>query len=306
MQVHFLGTSGSIPTRNRNLVSVAIKRKGKIFLFDPGEGTQQQMIRNKLSVVKTHSIYVSHLHGDHIMGIPGIIMSAAMLNREKELLIFGPPGTLKFIQSFLNSVIVNPSFKILVKEVAGEEVIFKHEEFQISSGLAEHTCFCLYYIFEEKPRPGKFNKAKAEQLKIPIGPLWKKLQLGEDIVINDGRKIKSNQIIGPPRLGRKIIIALDTRPTDDIRNSAQDADLLIFDGTFDSSLKEKAVETKHSTVREAAQLANEANVKRLALTHYSSRYKDLSILKKDIENIRPNAIFPDDLTKIKIPYSNGD
>ena len=302
MEVHFLGTSGSIPTKERNLISIAIKRKGKIFLFDPGENTQRQMIKNKLSIFKICSIFITHLHGDHIMGIPGLIMSSSLLNREEDLFIYGPPGTARFINAIIESVIVDLGFRVLIKEFNTPSIVLEDEELKISCGLVEHRCFGLYYVFSEKDRPGKFNRKNAEQLGIPMGPLWKQLQEGEDVILENGEKILSHQIVGPPRSGRKIVIALDTRPIEDIKKSAENADLLIFDSTYDSSLKDKAIENKHSTAREAATLAKDANAKRLALTHFSSRYSDLSSMKDEVSNIYPEAIFPDDLTVIKVPF----
>ncbi|MHA1695452.1 MAG: ribonuclease Z [Candidatus Helarchaeota archaeon] len=306
MEIYFLGTSGTIPTKNRNLTSIAIKRKGKIYLFDPGENSQQQFFKVKLSLLKIHSIYITHLHGDHIMGIPGILMSSDLLNRKDDLFIFGPPGTANFIDCILNSIILNINFNVIVKEINRPAIIFEDKEFFILTGLAEHGCFCLYYIFKEKPRKGKFNRDKALELNIPIGPLWKKLQEGEDITLNDGRKIFSNQVVGEPRPGRKIVIALDTRPTKDILNSAKDADLLIMDGTFSYKLLDKALETKHSTVKESAELAKQAGVRKLVLVHFSSRYTDISELMEETQDIFPDTIFPDDLTKIEVKYRNGD
>ncbi|TFF86402.1 MAG: ribonuclease Z [Promethearchaeota archaeon] len=302
MEVHFLGTSGSIPTKERNLISIAIKRRGKIYLFDPGENTQRQMIKNKLSIFKISSIFITHLHGDHIMGIPGLIMSSSLLNREEDLFIYGPPGTARFITGVIESVIVDLGFRVLIKEFNEPCTVLEDDELKISCGLAEHRCFGLYYVFSEKDRPGKFHRKNAEQLGIPMGPLWKQLQEGEDIILENGEKVFSHQVVGPPRPGRKIVIALDTRPIDDIKKSAENADLLIFDSTYDSSLKDKALENKHSTAREAAILAKDAKVKSLALTHFSSRYSDLSSMKDEVSNIYPEAIFPDDLTVITIPF----
>ncbi|MHA1230409.1 MAG: ribonuclease Z [Candidatus Helarchaeota archaeon] len=306
MKVYFLGTAGTVPTKNRNLIGIAIKREGKIFLFDPGENSQKQMIRLKLSFLKVHSIFITHLHGDHIMGIPGILMSSDLLNRTNDLLIFGPPGTKKFITSILDSIILNIGFDIIIKEVNTKGIIYEDKEFFIKAGLAEHNCFCLYYIFEEKPRRGKFDRQKAVDLGVPIGPLWKKLQNGEDITLKDGRTIRSRDVVGPPRPGRKIVIALDTRPTQDILEASKDADLLIMDGSFSHSLIDKALETKHSTVKESAQLAKNAGVRKLALTHFSSRYTDVSELRDEIKDIFPDAILTEDLMEIQIKYRDKE
>ncbi|MHA1271746.1 MAG: ribonuclease Z [Candidatus Helarchaeota archaeon] len=306
MKVYFLGTSGTVPTKTRNLIGIAIKRKGKIYLFDPGENSQRQMIFLKLSFLKIHSIFITHLHGDHLMGIPGILMSCNLMNRKDDLYIFGPSGTANFIKSIFDSIIFNIGFNIIITEIDKKGPISNNDEFTVSAGFADHGCVCLFYIFEEKPRLGKFNREKALELKIPMGPLWKKLQFGEDIQLDDGRIIHSNQIVGQPRPGRKIVIALDTRPTQEILESSKNADLLIMDGTFSYSLLDKAIETKHSTVKESALLAKKANVRKLALTHFSSRYKDLTELFEEIKDIFPDALFPEDLTEIEIKYQNGD
>jgi len=306
MNVFFLGTSGSIPTNERNLISIAIKREGKIYLFDPGENTQQKMIQMKLSVLKVNSIFITHLHGDHIMGIPGLIMTSNLLNRNTDLTIFGPPGTKNFIDCFITSVIINPNFNIIVNEITSDGLVYEDEEFQIFSGFGEHGCFSLFYSFNEKPRKGKFNREKAIELNIPMGPTWKALHEGKDIILPDGRKIYSGQVVGSPRPGHKIVIALDTRPNEAILAASRNADLLIFDGTFDDSLKEKAIETGHSTAKEGALLAKEASVKQLVLIHFSSRYSDLTALKDDVKDIFPDTMFPDDLTKIELVYNKNE
>jgi len=183
IEVYFLGTAGTVPTKNRNLISVCIKRKSHIFLFDVGENTQKQMLISKISVVKLHSIFITHLHGDHLMGLPGILMSANLMNREKELLIYGPPGIRKFVNSIQDSIILNLNYDVKVIEIENEGIILETDEYTIYAGLAEHNCFCLFYVLQEKPRPGKFNRQKAIELGIPMGPLWKKLQNGEDIIL---------------------------------------------------------------------------------------------------------------------------
>ena len=299
MKVIFLGTSGTIPTPSRGSPSVAVKRKGEILLFDCGEGTQVQFFRAKLNLQKITKIFISHLHGDHVLGIPGIIMTSSLQGRSKPMAIYGPGGTISFMKAITESLEHNSAFEIKVHDV-GEGVIVDDEEYSIRCVDGDHAVPVLAYALIEKERPGKFHPEKARILKIPEGPQWSQLQAGKSIN-HEGRIIKPSEVLGPPRAGRKLVYSGDTRPSQKILELSKGADLLIHDGTFDDTLREKAIEVGHSTVVEAAHLAKKAEVKRLVLSHISSRYQDVSILKEQIANIFPAAQIAEDFLEIEIP-----
>lgn len=301
MELIFLGTAGTIPTRFRNLPAVILKRHGRIFLFDAGEGTQIQFIKMSQSMHKISDIFISHLHGDHIGGIPGILQSLSLLKREKPLRIFGPKNLSLFISAIHKTMNFELTFPIDVIEVSSGRIL-DEKDFYVECVDAEHQIDIFAYGFFEKPRPGKFDPIKAENLGVPK-VLWKKLQRYEDLIV-DKKLIRPNDIIGPPRAGRKIIYAIDTRPCNNVLNLSKDADILIHDGMFSESLREKAEDRGHSTALEAAKLAKAAKVKRLFLTHISSRYPDPDILLKEATAIFPNSEVAEDFLTIKLPLKD--
>ncbi len=298
MQIIFLGTSGTIPTRFRNLPAVILRRNGRIFLFDSGEGTQIQFIKASLSMHKISDIFISHLHGDHIGGLPGILQSLSLLKREKPLRIFGP-GELKiYLSAIYNIMNFELTFPVDVIEV-NSGIILNERDFYVKCVPAEHKIDTIAYGFFEKVRPGKFNPEKAEQLGIPKF-LWKKLQAREVININNNI-IEPKDVLGPDRPGRKIVYAVDTRPCENVLNLSENVDLLIHDGMFTNILQEKAIEGGHSTALEAAELAKKAGVKQLILTHISSRYPNTDELLEDAKKIFPKVKIAHDLLTIDLP-----
>ncbi len=302
MQVVFLGTAGTIPTRFRNLSAMALKRNGRIFLFDAGEGTQIQFIKASLSMHKISDILISHMHGDHIGGIPGILQSLSLLKRTKAMRIFGPKGINEFIKAIIQTMNFELTFPVEVIEV-NERIIIDEKEFYVECTHAEHKIEVLAYGFFEKPRPGRFNPEKAKKLGVPKY-LWKKIQEGRKVKIKD-KVIDPSEILGPERPGRKIVYAVDTRPCENVLSLANEVDLLIHDGMFANELKEKAIEGGHSTVVEAAELAKKAKVKRLVLTHISSRYPDTDLLRSEAQTIFPNTEIAYDLLTINLPVKES-
>jgi ribonuclease Z len=299
MEVVLLGTSGGLPTVNRNLPSVALRYSGQLILFDCGEGTQRQMIMAKTGFSSKMKIFVTHLHGDHVLGIPGLIQTMSLLNRKDKLDIYGPPGILNYINSLKDYVKFNLTFPIEVQEV-DEGVVYKDKNYKILAAWAEHTVPNLAYAFVEANKPGKFYPNKALELKVPMGPLWHRLQHGHSVKLRNGSIVKPTQVVGPPRPGLKIVYVGDTRPSKAVIKLAKNADLLIHDCTFGDEYMDKAETDGHSTPSQVAKIAKVAGVKKLVLTHISARYDDTDTLLKQAKKIFQNVEVGRDLLKIRI------
>lgn len=301
MKIIFLGTSGSMPTPSRAASSVAIKRKGEVILFDCGEGTQRQMVAARLGFRRPTRIFISHLHGDHVLGLPGLLQTMALLRRERPLHLYGPQGILNFIKAF-SYILGVPGFPLEIYEIADEGVVFATSEYKVEAAMADHEGDCWSYALVEHPRPGRFHPERARMLGVPEGPLWKKLQHGGQVVIDDGRLVRPTDVVDPPRQGRKIVYSGDTRPTEALVGLAKGADVLIHEATFDDSLAGRAAEDGHSTASQAAEMAAEAGVGLLLLTHISSRYQDPSALLEQARGIFPNTRVAEDLMEVELPF----
>jgi len=302
MEVIFLGTSGSMPTNKRNLPAVAILRKDELILFDCGEGTQRQMILAHIGFNRKTKIFITHMHGDHVLGIPGLIQSMALLGRTEKLEIYSPPGMKNFVKSISRTVKFTLTFPVEVFEVH-EGIVNQNNEYQVQAVQTSHVIPGLAYALIERNRPGKFHPEKARALGVPKGPLWSKLQRGEDIKLPKGKIVKSRNVTGPPRPGRKIVYSGDTRPFKVILKLARKADMLIHEATFADELAERAKRDGHSTPSQAAKIAKTARVKRLVLTHISARYANADILVKKARKIFPRTQFAEDLLRIELPYA---
>ncbi|MGQ9719856.1 MAG: ribonuclease Z [Candidatus Jordarchaeum sp.] len=299
LKIIILGTSGGIPTVERNLPAIAIKKDREIILFDCAESTQRQMGKAKLSVSRISKIFVTHLHGDHIMGIPGILQTLSLLNRNKPLYLFGPNGLMDFITAIKKTVEFTLTFDIYVKEAA-EGVVYETNDYYIECVKTRHTNSSFAYAFVEKDRPGKFHPNKALALRIPMGPLWKKLQQGETITLSEGRKIEPSEVADPPKPGRKIVYSGDTAPCESVKKISKNATLLIHESTYGDDLEEKAFETNHSSASQAAKIAEESSVQKLLLTHISQRYSNPKELLEQAQKIFQNTIIAEDLMEITL------
>lgn len=301
LSVIFLGTAGSVPTPKRSLPAIALYRKNELLIFDCGEGIQRQMIQAGVGFHRKTKIFVTHLHGDHILGLPGLLQTMALLNRERRLEIYGPPGIEAFVDAIQRTVQYNLTFPFELHEIEDAQVVSKEKEYEVHATWADHVVPSLAYALIEKPRPGRFSLKKAAAFGIPEGPLWSKLQHGSSVQLPNGRVVNSKEIVGPSRPGRKVVYSGDTRPTDDIAELARNADLLIHDGTFDDDLKDKAYEDGHSTARQAAEIAHRSGAKRLILTHVSARYKNASVLVEQARTIFAKSDVAEDFLKIDLP-----
>lgn len=299
MEIIFLGTSGSLPTGKRSLPSLLIKREGTLVLIDCGEGTQRQMMKMKTGFNKKMYILISHMHGDHVLGLPGLIQSMNLLGRSKPLDVYGPEGIRGFMKAVDKHVPYNANFQVRVDEFSGNPVL--DEEFIIKGKWTRHSVPTLCFSLIEKPKPGKFNPDEARKLRIPEGPLWKRLQSGKSIILK-GRKISPRRLVGPSRPGKKIVYSSDTRPCRSVVSLAKAADLLIHECTFSDAMADKAKAYLHSTSVEAAETAVKAGVKRLVLIHISSMYDEEEEEKmlKEAKEVFPETVLAQDLMRIEV------
>lgn len=300
MRVIVLGSGGTIPTQTRNLPSFALKRDGELLLFDCGEGTQLQLMGAKLGFGPLERICISHLHGDHVTGIPGLLMTLGQSNREKPLTIHGPPGIDTFIQSIMRNLSIHPHYQVHVAEIE-KGLVHNNSHYRIESVPADHNIFTLAYAFIEAERPGRFDVTKARELGVPPGPLYRALQEGKDVRSGDGRIVRSSDIVGPPRPGRKVVYALDTRPCSAVVELARGADVLIHDAMFTEELQAEANERGHSTARQAAEIAQQAVVGQLILAHISPRYETAKELLDEALSIFTETRVGEDSMGVEIP-----
>jgi len=303
LNILFLGTGGSWPTIKRNVTSIAVKRGSEIILFDCGEGTQRQFQKSKLSYMQISKIFITHFHGDHFLGIPGLIQTMQLNDREIPLHIYGPKGMIKLTNQLLSLGYFKPNYEIISHELNENDVI-DFGEYNIKTLKVKHGVPTLAYALEEKMRPGKFNKPKALKLGIPEGPLFSKLQHGQTILLKNGKKITPDMVLGPARKGRKIVISGDTKPIDEMINFSKDADILVHEATFDSELKEISGEYGHSTAFQAAEIAKKADVEKLFLVHISPRYLENKLLENEARKVFKNSFVPNDLQEIEIKLKN--
>ncbi|RLG08351.1 MAG: ribonuclease Z [Thaumarchaeota archaeon] len=303
MKLIFLGTGGGIPSVKRSLPSIAVKFSGHMILFDCGEGTQRQMMKAGTGFKREMIILLTHLHGDHILGLPGLIYTLSMLNRKDPLIVIGPPGTKKFIEAILSIRFGKLNYEIHVREIL-DGIAYESREYVIEAVRADHTVTALAYKLREKDRPGRMNAEYLERIGLPKGPLWGRLQRGEPVEFK-GRIIRPEEVMGPPRPGRKIVYTGDTRPSDKIVEFSKDADVLIHDATFHSEFEEEALSEGHSTARGAAEIASKAGVKRLYLFHISPRYEgNEEKLLREARAVFPNSFLAEDLLSYEVPLSD--
>ena len=304
LSVIFLGTAGSIPTPQRGLPAIAIRRKGELILFDCGEGTQRQMIQASVGFHRKTKVFITHMHGDHMLGLPGLFQTMSLLDRERKLEIYGPPGIEAFVEAIRQTVQFTLIFPIEASEIITAGLVCEEKEYEVHACWADHVIPSLAYALVEKPRPGRFYPEKARALGVPEGPLWSRLQRGSAVKLPSGGVIRPEDVMGPLRPARKIAYTGDTRPSRSLGKLAEAADLLIHDATFDNELLEKAREDGHSTACQAAQTAKKAKAKRLVLFHISARYKEPDLLLEQAKKIFPHVDVAEDFMKIDLPLSD--
>jgi ribonuclease Z len=304
MKLIFLGTSASTPTTERGLSSIAIQRGGELLIFDVGEGMQRNFIRSRLGMNKRMKIFVTHMHGDHCLGLLGLLQTLSLHGRSASLDIYGQEKLGEFLRENMRIVNFTLRFEVNMHTIKNEGVVVREKDYEVTCCEANHLIPSYSYCLIEFDRPGFFNVAEAKSHHIPEGRLYGVLQHGYDIVYH-GELIRSNQVTGPPRVGRKIGISGDTRPTTKLANFFTKCDLLVYESTYGHDRYRKALENFHSTALEAASLARDAQVKRLFLTHFSTRYEEISGLLEEARSVHKNVEAAEDLKIVDIPYDES-
>ncbi len=304
MEAFVLGCGGMMPLPYRHLTSVLLRREGDLFLFDGGEGTQVSLKRLNLKWKKIDAIFVSHTHADHVTGLPGILMLSSQVERTEPLYIYGPPKIAEYIETSRKVLDMYINYPIIVKEITAPCVVHEGDGFYIRAFPLSHTKTCVGYTLEELDRPGEFNTEKAVELKVPRGPLWGQLQKGFTVKNEDGKEVHPEDVMGNKRSGRKFSFVTDTQYIPSITGEVKGSDLLICEGMFADDCEDQAKEKKHMTARQAATIARDAGVRRMAMIHYSPRYTDreLEILLKQAQEVYPSAELTKDRMVFDIPY----
>lgn len=298
MKLVFLGTSAAQPTEDRALSCICLEREGEVLMFDAGEGAQVSYLKSGLGWNKKMKIFVTHMHGDHCIGILGLLQTMTLQHRTESIEIYGPDGIEQFIGENIRILQFGLSFPVIITAV-NPGLVCEEKSYLVYAQKAEHSVLAFSYRFEEKDKPGKFDRETAIRLEIPEGPLWHDLQTGKEVKIGDNI-FSPSQVVGEKRPGKKIGISGDTRPTKLLEEFFKNCDYLSFDCTFSDTLRDKAIDTNHSTAKEAATLAKNANVANLILTHFSARHKDEDELAKEARTIHNSVIAAKDLLEIEI------
>jgi ribonuclease Z len=298
LDVIFLGTAGSAPTAGRGLPGLLVRRGGERLLFDCGEGTQRQLLRS-IGLVEIDEVFITHFHADHFLGLPGMLKTFALRGRETPLTVYGPPG-LRALFQVLAALVGRVSYELNLVELAPNDEV-RHDDYRVAAFQVSHRVTAYGYAVIEDERPGHFDVARARELGIPEGPDWGRLQRGE--AVGD---VKPEDVLGPARSGRKLVYSGDTGPCEMTRVVAHGADLLIHEATFSEEEADRARETAHTTARDAAALAAEAEVKLLALTHISPRHPP-GVLRDEARAVFQHTIVPRDFDRVELPLpERGD
>jgi ribonuclease Z len=301
IRLTFLGTGAAVPSVERNVSGLLMERDGEAFLFDCGEGTQRQMMRYATGF-GVADVFVSHFHADHTLGIPGMLRTMALQDRTTPIRLHGPAGAQQHLGALVALGMERPKFPVEIVELApGDRV--EREEYAIVALEARHKGRCLGFALEEHTRLGRFDPDRARALGVPEGPLWGAIHRGETIALPDGRTVGPQELVGPTRPGRKVVLSGDTAPCPSILDAALGADLLVHEATFGADEAERARETRHATAAEAATVARDAGVRQLVLTHISARYsREAPELLAEARAIFPETVVARDGLVVEVPY----
>ncbi len=311
MNITFLGTSSGVPTLSRNVSSLALKlsQKAEVWLFDCGEGTQHQLMKSNIKSSQIKKIFITHMHGDHIYGLPGLLATLGLSGNSKGIEIYGPSNLRDFILSALKNSYCTISFPL--KFIAVEtfalknKKIFENEQLEVTCASLKHRLPAYGYRVSEKDKPGKFDIEKAKKLNIPPGPVYSKLQSGQKVQLEDGRFFEGSDFCGKPRKGESFVYCTDTIFSNSAVELSKNVDLLVHESTFSEKDENMAYEKLHSTTIMAAKTALLSNAKKLVLTHLSPRYTPKSSIKpidllKEAQKIFPNTFLAKDFLTTKI------
>lgn len=302
LTVRFLGTSASRPTVERNVTAITIVREGETLLFDCGEGTQRQMMRYGTSF-SLSDIFFTHMHADHMLGVIGLFRTLSLQGRTEPMRLFGPRGSTSLLRQAIAIGSDKQPFPLEINEVTPDEPIKRKGYSILPYGVDHKDKLALGYALVEEIRLGRFNPDRAREMGVPEGPAWGRLHRGETVTLDDGRVVSAADLVGPSRAGRRIVFTGDSRPCDTTVAMAEGADLLIHEATFADDEQARATETGHATAREAAEVAKNAGVKQLVLTHLSARYSvNASELVQQAREVFPNSIVARDGMEIEVPF----
>lgn len=310
MELQFLGTGAGVPSKQRNVTSIALKlldERNEIWLFDCGEGTQQQILETTIRPRKIEKIFITHLHGDHIFGLPGFISSRAFQGGESPLEIYGPKGIKSFILTSLKVSDSHLKYPLIIKEIEESGLLFEDKGFKVYCEELDHRIKCFGFRVEEPDFQGELQVEKLRELKIPAGPIYKRIKNGELVELEDGRLINGKEFIGESREGRIVTILGDTRYHPNSIKLAQEADVVVHESTFSADEAKMARNYYHSTSAQAATVAKKANAKQLLMTHISARYLGKAVydLEREAKNIFLNTKVVKDFDIIEIPLKRA-
>ncbi len=307
LSVTFLGTGAACPTPERNVSALALKREGETLLFDCGEGTQRQMMKYGASF-GFREIFFTHYHSDHLLGLPGLLRTMGLLNvigennREEGVTLYGPKGAKEILSGALSIGLERTKFPVEIVEMKPGDVL-KRGDYDLLAFDTDHRADSLGYALVEHVRLGRFDPDRARAMGIPEGPLWGRIHKGESVEIEGGRRVSPAELVGPSRSGRTVVISGDTRPARALALAAKGADLLVHEATFSDDERARARETGHSTAREAAELARDAGVQKLVLTHISPRYnRDATELLDEARSVFAETTVARDGMVVDVPY----
>jgi ribonuclease Z len=301
LKLLFLGTSAARPTAERNVSALVLTREGETLLFECGEGTQRQMMRYGVTFA-LNEVFFTHFHGDHYLGIIGLVRTLGLQGRTEPMRLVGPRGAAKLLGQALALGVERPVFPVEYVEVEPGQVLAR-DGYELRVFGVEHGGGAVGYALVERDRLGRFDPDRARELGVPEGPLWGKLQRGQAVRLEDGREVTSETIVGAPRPGRKVVYSGDTRPCAATVEAARGADLLVHEATFGEEEKDRARETAHATAKEAAEVAKAAGARRLVLTHLSARYsRDPAVLLDEARAVFAETVVAKDGFETEIPY----
>lgn len=300
LRVTFIGTSSARPTVSRNTSAIAIQREGELYLFDCGEGTQRQMMRYNTGF-NVGAIFITHTHADHFLGIPGLLRTMGLQGHQEPVEIFGPPGSGEVLEAAVRLGNDRVPFPVRVAEVAPGSGVAR-KGYAVEAFAVSHGVSAVGYALQEPERLGRFDVELARALGVPEGPVFGRLHRGEAVEVEGGRVVRPEEVVGPPRRGRRVVYTGDTRPTKKVESAARGADLLIHEATFTEDERDRARGTGHSTALGAARLARDAGARILVLTHLSARYADdASPLREEAAEVFPGALVGRDGMTVEVP-----
>ena len=300
LDVVFLGTAGSMPTAQRAPSALLVRRGGERLLFDCGEGTQRQLLRSDVGLIDLRDVFLTHYHADHYLGLPGMLKSFALRGRDEPITIYGPPG-LKELFGALRRIFGRLTYPYDLVELRPGDALAR-SDYVVRAIPVEHGVSAIGYTLVEPDRPGRFDVETADALGVPSGPERGALQHGEAVTLGDGRVVTPAHVLGPPRPGRTVVLAGDSAPAASVLEAARGADLLVHEATFCEDERARAEETLHATAAQAAELAREADVRLLALTHVSNRYSGREVAD-EARAIFPETVVPRDFDVVELPFA---